>query len=399
MKIAIIGGGASGIVAAITCKKNGNDVTIIEGNDKLGKKLLVTGNGRCNYFNDDFSINHYHSSDIDLLKPLINDENKNKVLDFFYSIGIIPKVIDGYYYPVTNQATTILESLHNEIKRLGINILLNTKVNSIKYDNKFIINDELEFDKVIIACGSKAAPKTGSDGVGYQIAELFNHTIIKPLPALVQLKSDMKYMKDWSGIRTDATIKMYENDEYIKEERGELQLTDYGISGICTFQLSRDIVIGLDSNKKEQIYINFIPWLKSNTLEYLEGRNEMMHNPSVQDLLDGMLNYKLVNMILKKNHINNSALYNKLSISEKRDICNDLDNFKVNIIGYNSFDKAQTCSGGIPLSEINIKTFESNKQSNLYFIGEILDVDGECGGYNLGFAWLSGILVGEHIND
>ena len=235
MKIAIIGGGASGLVAAIICKSKGHDVTILEGNDKLGKKLLVTGNGRCNYFNDDFSINHYHSSNLDLLKPLINDKNKDKVLSFFDSIGIVPKVIDGYYYPVTNQATTIVESLSNEIKRLGIKILFNTKVTSIKYDNKFIINDKYEFDKVIVASGSCAAPKTGSDGLGYQIAKIFSHGIIKPLPALVQLHSDIKYMKDWSGIRTDAIIKMYENDEYVKEETGEIQLTDYGISGICTF--------------------------------------------------------------------------------------------------------------------------------------------------------------------
>ena len=399
MKIAIIGGGAAGLVAAITCQSKGNEVTIMEGNDKLGKKLLLTGNGRCNYFNDDFSIKHYHSNNLDILDSIITEDNKQKVLSFFTSIGIIPKIVNGYYYPVTNQATTIVESLYNEIKRLGIKVLFNTKITSIKKQDNFLLNDEYEFDKVIIATGSYAASKTGSDGLGYQIAKDFAHSIIKPLPALVQLHSDMKYMKDWSGIRSDVIIKMYENNNYIREEKGEIQLTDYGISGICVFQLSRDIVLGIDNNKEEKVYINFIPWLETNTLDYLEDRNKMMHNPNVQNLLDGLLNYKLVNMILKKNHINNNALFSKLSIQEKRDICNDLDNFRVNITGYNDFEKAQTCSGGIPLSEININTFESHNQSGLYFIGEILDVDGECGGFNLGFAWLSGLLVGEHIND
>jgi len=400
MDIAIIGAGASGLACAISAAKKGNKVTIYEKNNKVGKKILVTGNGKCNYFNDDFNITKYNSSNIDILSNIINDNNKNKVLDFFTSIGIVPKVVNGYYYPVTNQATTIKESLEIEAKRLGVNIVLDTEIIDIEYeDNKYILitnNNNIKVDKVVLSTGSCASPNTGSDGIGYKFASKFNHSIIKPLPALVQLEGNEKYFKDWAGVRCDVNISLYENDKYIKSEYGEIQLTDYGVSGICIYQLSSYIIRNLDKNK-EEISINFLPWLDIEIRKYLDNRNKLMPNRTISMLLDGLLNYKLVNLILNKNKIDSNLSYDELSNNDIENICNDLIMFKFKITGYKGFDKSQVASGGVPLTEININTFESNKQPGLYIIGELLDVDGMCGGYNLGFAWLSGIITGENI--
>lgn len=397
MNIAIIGAGASGLVCAIKASKN-NKVTIYEKNNKVGKKILVTGNGKCNYFNDDFDITKYNSNNIDILSTIITENNKNKVLDFFNSIGIVPKVVNGYYYPVTGQAITVKEALLNEAKVRGVNIVLDTDITNIEYkNNKFILNNSIEVDKVVLSTGSKAAPLTGSDGMGYILASKFNHSIIEVLPSLVQLKGNEKYFKDWAGIRSDVKLSLYENNNYIKSMEGEIQLTDYGISGICVFQLSSYIIKGLNKNNKEVVSINFLPWLDKDIHEYLLDRNNSMSNRTISELLDGLINYKLVNLILSINKIDNNKKYNELSSNDINNICNCLIDFKVNITGYNSFDKAQVCSGGIPLTEININTFESNKQSGLYIIGELLDVDGMCGGYNLGFAWLSGLIAGENI--
>lgn len=396
MNIAIIGGGAAGLICSIKAA-NSNSVTIYEKNNKCGKKILVTGNGKCNYFNNDFTISHYNSTNLDILSTIINENNKEKVLSFFESIGIVPKIVNGYYYPVTNQAITIKEALVNEAKLRGVKFSYETEITDIKYENnKFILNNSIFADKVVLATGSKAAPNTGSDGIGYILASKFNHTIIKPLPALVQLEANEKYLKDWAGIRSDVKIKLYENDKFIKEEIGEVQLTDYGISGICVFQLSSYIVRNI-SNNKENLYINFLPWLDGNINEYLYNRNNIMKDRTISELLDGLLNYKLVNLILSKNKIDNNKKYNELSKEEISKICNDLVNFKLNITGYKDFDKSQVASGGIPLLEIDINSFESLKQKGLYIIGELLDVDGNCGGYNLGFAWLSGIIAGENI--
>ena len=397
MNIAIIGAGASGLVCAIKASEK-NKVTIYEKNNKVGKKILVTGNGKCNYFNDNFDITKYNSNNLDILSTIINDENKNKVLEFFNSIGIVPKIVNGYYYPVTGQAITIKEALLNEAKVRGVNIVLDTDITNIEYkNNKYILNNSIEVDKVVLATGSKAAPLTGSDGMGYILASKFNHNIIEVLPSLVQLKGNEKYFKDWAGIRSDVKLSLYENDKYIKSMEGEIQLTDYGISGICVFQLSSYIVKNLNKNNKEVVSINFLPWLDKDIHQYLLDRNNSMKDRTISELLDGLINYKLVNLILSKNKIDNNKKYNELSSTDIDNICKCLVDFRVNITGYNSFDKAQVCSGGIPLNEININTFESNIREGLYIIGELLDVDGMCGGYNLGFAWISGLIAGENI--
>lgn len=404
-KVIVVGGGASGLVASIYASKNGNEVILLEKNNNCGKKILVTGNGKCNYFNDDFALEHYRSSNLEILRNIINDTNKSQVIQFFRSIGIVPKIKNGYYYPMSNQAVSIQQALLIEAKLNHVNIVNNVNVNDVKniYDKFYLQTNSGEYicDKLVLATGSKAAPLTGSDGFGYDIALKFGHSLIKPLPALVQLKGNEKYFKMWAGIKADVIVSLYEENKKIAKEQGEILLTDYGVSGICILSLSGRVARGLDKNKKEHVEINFIPWVDDNieqAMEWFDKQNTLVHDRTISQILDGMINYKLVNLILKKEKIEITAKWDDLTLNQKKNLVENLKQFYLKITGVNSFDKAQVCSGGIPLNEVNIKTMESLKQKNLYIVGELLDVDGDCGGYNLGFAWISGMVAGQNIS-
>ena len=402
-KIIVIGGGAAGLICAITAAKNHNEVIVIERNNGCGKKILVTGNGKCNYWNSNQDNKHYHSSNLEVLHEIITKENKDKVLSFFDSIGIVPKIMNGYYYPYSSLAASIQYALIKEAEVSGVKFIYDMIVDKIeKKDSSFIINKSITCDKVVLATGSKACPKTGSDGIGYDVAKSLGHTITPVLPALVQLVGDECYFKAWNGIRTQAKVSLYIDNIFIKEEEGELQLTDYGISGICVFNISRYVPISLKEKKTVRVKINFAPFYEGDNdsfIEWLENRNNKMKNRKLYELLEGFLNYKLVDVLLKNNHIDKNTAWNKLSKQEKQNIVKSILSFKLDIVGTNSFDKAQVCSGGVSLSEINPKTMESKLVDNLYIIGEILDVDGDCGGYNLGFAWMSGMIAGMGVNN
>jgi len=405
-RVLVVGGGASGLVSAIYASKN-NEVILVDKNNNCGKKILMTGNGKCNYWNRDISIEHYNSSDMDVLEKIITNENKVEIENFFDRLGIIPKIKDNYYYPASNQASSIQTALILEANLNGVKIYNNEELIEIeKIDNYFRIvtlNREFYVDKVILAMGSKACPKTGSDGFGYKIAKKFGHNLMEPLPALVQLRSDGSFLKEWAGIRCDTVVKLYENNKLIKSERGEIQLTDYGVSGICVFQLSSLVSRGLYNNKKEEIEINFLDSLNINDEDefvlFFDDRNRKVINRNISQLMDGVLNYKLINLILKLLKIDRDSKWDDISDSKKRELGNYLTKFRVNIIGTNSFDSSQVCSGGVRLNEINPYTMESLCESGLYIVGELLDVDGECGGFNLGFAWITGYLAGSNVGD
>lgn len=398
--IVIIGGGVSGIVSAIKSFNGRNRITILERNDKCLKKLLLTGNGRCNYFNDDTSISNYHSMREDLLDKVINNDNMSRVLDFYNELGIIPKIKNGYYNPFSNQASTVRDALLFEVMKLGISIKYNYLVEKIEHsNNKFIINDSIVCDKVIIATGSCSYPKTGSDGMGYDFLRKFGHNIIKPLPALVQLNSDFKYCRELSGIRSDVILSLYEDDEFISSSVGEVQLTDYGISGICTFNLSHFVTRGLDVGRKEVIKVNFLPFIKDNYMEWFNTYSNKHNDKNIYMLLCNILNYKLVKVILKVCSIDNETYYNELDYNSRSLLIDNLTNFKFNIVSTKDFNFSQVCNGGVSLDEVNLSTFESLIVDGLYITGEVLDINGNCGGYNLICAVISGILVGDDLSD
>ena len=398
--IVIIGGGVSGIVSAIKSFNGRNRITILERNDKCLKKLLLTGNGRCNYFNDDTSISNYHSMREDLLDKVINSDNMSRILDFYNELGIIPKIKNGYYYPFSNQASTVRDALLFEVMKLGISIKYNYLVEKIEHsNNKFIINDSIVCDKVIIATGSCSYPKTGSDGMGYDFLRKFGHNIIKPLPALVQLNSDFKYCRELSGIRSDVILSLYEDDEFISSSVGEVQLTDYGISGICTFNLSHFVTRGLDVGRKEVIKVNFLPFIKDNYMEWFNTYSNKHNDKNIYMLLCNILNYKLVKVILKVCSIDNETYYNELDYNSRSLLIDNLTNFKFNIVSTKDFNFSQVCNGGVSLDEVNLSTFESLIVDGLYITGEVLDINGNCGGYNLICGVISGILVGDDLSD
>ena len=393
MKTLIIGGGASGLIAAIYASFN-SDVTILEKNKTLGKKILITGNGKCNYWNSNQDITNYYSSDIDIVKDILDEDSKIEINNLFDEIGLVPKIKNGYYYPYSNQATTVQTALIKELVNRGVNVEYETVVNDISFDNEFIVctnKGDFRADKVIVSTGSFACSKTGSDGYGYEVAKKFGHKVIKPVPSLVQLKAKGNFFKDWAGVRSDVEL-TYNN----KTEVGEIQLTDYGVSGVCVYNLSsmisRDL---LESNPI--LKINFLPFIKSSIdfINYMNDRNNLVTNRNVSELLDGLLNYKLVNLLLKLSGIERTDKWNDISNSKKTILADNLINFNLEITDTTGFDRAQTCSGGISLKEINPNTMESLKQKGLFFTGEILDADGKCGGYNLEFAFITGYKAGR----
>lgn len=396
MKVAIIGAGASGLVASIFAAKNKDEVYVFEKNSDAGKKLLLTGNGRCNYGNVDHNLKHYNSNNKDLISDIINDDNISKVMDFFESIGIVSKNKNGYLYPFSEKSSSIKSALLSEAKSNGVNFIFNTDVKEIKSkDNGFLVNNEY-FDKVIIATGSKCAPKTGSDGFGYEIAKNFKHSIVPVNPSLVQLVSDIKIIDSLAGKRCSVKVMHVENERILKEEEGEIQFTNYGISGICVFNISRNIKLGLNKGYDENVIINFVPWLEGNIITYLDERNKILRMRNITELCDGFLDYTIVFALLKFLKINPNKSWDEFSSDEKKFFASSLRAFIIPITDTKGFDNAQTCSGGISLSEINLKTMESLKQKGLYFTGELLDLDGDCGGYNLTIAWITGMLAGGY---
>ena len=402
MKIIVVGGGCSGVVAAINAKNKDNEVIILERNNTLLKKLLLTGNGRCNYFNETYSIDNYHSNNMDLVNEFISDNNITISKEFFDNLGVVPKIKNGYYYPYSNQAVSIKDILINEVNRLGIDVIYDTYVEDIKKQDKFIVktnNKEYTCDKLILSTGSFAYPKTGSDGIGYSILEKLGHTIIKPVPALVQLNANSKYLKDWDGVRSDVYLELFEDGEYLAKEEGEIQFTNYGISGICTFNLSHFVSRGLEENKKYIVKINFVPFIKTLISPWLYNYSNKNKDKDIYELLEGFLNKKLIPIILKESNISSTKKYNELTKEEKVKLINSLRHFKVEIISTKGFDSSQICNGGVSLDEININTMESKIIKDLYIIGELLDINGNCGGYNLTECWISGILSGKSIGE
>lgn len=394
MKIAIIGGGISAFAAAISAAKN-NDVTILEKNSKVLKKLLLTGNGKCNYFNTDQDISHYHTnSDIDI-KEIVNSENIAKVKTFWAYLGIVPFIKNGYYYPYSETASSMKEALVFKAKYSGVHIITDCDItNIVKVNDKFHItsdNYQATFDKVIIATGSYAYPITGSTGFGYDVAKSFGHTINNVNPSLVQLVTNLGIEAKWNGVRHHAII----TDLNTKKcEEGEIQLTSFGISGICVFNLSRDIAIGLNKSIKESVSINFAPWC-NDMLDFLNKRSKNFPKRNIMSLCESFINYKLLSAILKFLKISEDSTWDELNTQGQEKLAEALTDFQIEIVGTKDYNSSQVCSGGLNLAEINLNTLESKKVPNLYFCGEVLDLDGDCGGYNITIAILTGILAGE----
>lgn len=395
MKVVIIGGGASGITSAITARRKGYDVVVLEKNSSLLKKLKITGNGHCNYYNEDQNLCHYHSDNSELISMMINSVNLETVSLFFDSIGIIPRIKNGYYYPFSNQAISVCSSLILEAQKLGVVLDTDVEVQEVKKSNRFQVittNGVYEADKVIVSTGGMSYQKTGSDGFGYRELKRLGHNINLLLPGLTPLViSNPK--KEWKGIRTDVSISLLENNKLVRKESGEIQLTEDGISGICTMQLSSYISKGLYLGKDERIKINFLPFIDEDEFfVFMDNRSRKMKNRTVMELLEGVLNYKLISVILKKEQ---NLIWDECNNKEREFIKKNLLSYMVEVVDTKSFDYSQVTLGGVSLLEVNLETMESKKVKDLYITGELLDITGDCGGYNLTIAWITGLIAGE----
>lgn len=401
-KVGIIGAGASGLVCAIQAVSKDVSVILFDKNPIVGKKLLATGNGRCNYWNSDQNLEHYHTSNPELLSNIITPFVQKEVLDFFDSLGIVPNIRDGYYYPYSNQASSIRDLLESYAKKVGVEFSLDTVVLDVyTEDSKFVVvtKDGREyFDDLVIATGSKASPKTGSTGDGYFLAKKFGHSIVPVCPALVQVVTKGDFLKDWSGVRALCTVSLYQDDSFIKKESGEVQLTDYGVSGICVFNLSRYISRGILDKHEFRLSFNFLPFLEGKSKDFVfswfASRGNILGEYRLVEFLEGILPYKLLLVILKRCGISFKSNWNSLDVCEKECLIRMILEFPVIATDTKDFSSSQVCSGGVPLTEVS-SSLESKKVNNLYFIGEVLDVDGDCGGYNLGFGFMTGMIVGR----
>jgi len=402
--VIIAGAGAAGLVAAIAAARKGKSVLIIEKNTKAGKKILATGNGKCNFTNLHQTPECYRSEDSKFAMKVLSNFDLNKTLNFFENLGIFPKERNGYVYPFSEQASSVVSVLLMECERLKVEISYNEKVKSVIRPDFTVVtvrpdNTEAIYygKKLIIATGGCASPNLGSDGSGYQLAKSFGHSIVKPLPALVSLKSPDKFCKTVSGVRTQAKVTAYASSKPLSQEEGEIIFTDYGISGIPVMQLSRFVSKALD--KKEEVFL-ILDFFKEYTNDELKKlltvRCSQNPNKTLEEMLIGLFNNKLNYILIKEAKLDPGLKCKRLSKADINKLAGQIKNFKIRISDTNSFDFAQVTAGGVSTSEINPDTLESKKKKNLYFAGEIVDVDGTCGGYNLQWAWSSGYIAGSN---
>ena len=398
--VGIIGAGASGLTAAIFAARQGARVLLIEHMDRVGKKILSTGNGRCNLTNLKMEAECYRSNEPGFPMKVIDCFPVEEALSFFEGLGIVFKDRNGYIYPNSDQAASVLDVLREETERLPIDIRLSCSVEelSLKKGTFCIRTNQGEFqtESLILSAGSKAAPSTGSDGSGYELAKKLGHHVIKPLPALVQLRCQGNFYKQLAGIRTEARVELRANGRVLASDKGELQLTDYGLSGIPVFQISRYGARALDEGKRVTVLIDFMPsWPQEECFGRLRKRARFLKEKQAGEFFTGMLNRKLGQVLLKRAGIPAEMKVSELTGKQLERLMLQLKQYEALVMSVNPFANAQVCCGGVDTREIDSSTMESRLKKGLYFTGELLDVDGICGGYNLQFAWSSGAIAGR----
>ncbi len=400
-RIIIVGGGAAGMMAALSARKNGADVLILEKNDRVGKKLLATGNGRCNYTNINLKIDNYHGNNPKFAISALSGFNVDKTIDIFERLGITPAVEDnGKVFPLSFQSSSMLDVLRYEIESEGIELITEANVSDIRKKKKFTVTLKdkriFEGDKVIIATGGMALPSSGSDGSGYSLCKRLGHSVTSIFPGLVQLKLQSDYLKSIDGVKFVGVAGIYLGDKLIMQDRGDILFTSYGISGPPILQLSRTALEYLNNGKDIDLRVSIIYTKDEDELyNYLVNRFDIMPKKTIEIGLIGMINKRLIIPMLKELNIDKNKTIANITKDEIKGLAKMLVSWSFKVTGSQSWGNAQITAGGINTDEIDNKTMESKIVPGLYIVGELVDIDGDCGGFNLQWSWSSGYIAGE----
>ena len=419
-KIAVVGGGAAGMTAAIRAAEAGAEVTVYERNERIGKKILATGNGKCNFSNEKMGADYYFGTGTALVDSLYGICGVRETKAFFAGLGMRIKDRNGYLYPASEQAATVSDVLRYELERLAVRIHTGRQVTGLNWENKrFVVETEDKkrenYDAVILAAGGRAAPKTGSDGAGFALAKKLGHRIIPTVPALCALRCKEDFYKRVAGVRCDAGLTLRVEGRNVRFERGELQWTDYGISGIPVFQLSRTAAYALREQKNVSVEIDLMPDQSGAMQEkskrgasaqrcgasqddgyqqFWEKRWQKQKDQSMEQFVTGLVNKKIGLLLLKMAGIKDTELAGKVPEERRKKLAALSRSFTVEVKAVNPYEQAQVCAGGVDCREVTDR-LESTIVPGLFFAGEILDIDGICGGYNLQWAWSSGTIAGQ----
>lgn len=401
--IAIIGAGASGMTAAIAAARNGAEVTLFEKNDRVGKKILSTGNGKCNLTNLEFDLEQYFCEDKVKLQKQFDSFSVWETISFFESLGLMVKSKNGYIYPYSEQASSVLDILRMELKQCRVKVVTDTEITEavcLERSGKFQIKDKEGktycFNRLILSCGSPASLKKGDGTVGYEIAKGFGHRIRPVVPGLVQLKSNERFLKALAGVRCHADVKLMLDGKETVCESGELQFTEYGISGIPVFQLSRIAAYALKKKQLVTVHINFFPEQDEKIFFYTNRlRYESQLEKTLEEFLTGTQNKKINMVMIKQAGFRPEMKVKDTGWKKIWTMMQKYQCFVIPISDINTMEKAQVCAGGVDYTQLSV-SLQSKLVKGLYFAGEMLDVDGKCGGYNLQWAWTSGYIAGRN---
>ena len=388
-KVAIVGAGASGLLCAIFCAKQGLHVELFEQNNKVGKKILVSGNGRCNISNTSLHVEDYFGDNISFTKDALDNFGFKEFAKFCESIGLVLDIKDdGRVYPLSNEAKSVASLLLTTAKTLGVALHVDTKITDIKK----LIND---FDAVVVATGSEAAEHLGGNRDGLEFAEAFGHNIIQTYPSLVQFHLNSNTAQKMSGAKLNAEVTLLINNKKDSTCSGDVLFTNYGVSGFAILDISQRASVALMEYAKVDISINLLPNFNA---QKLSSHISKLSTLSIIDILSGLIPIKIANGLLDELNINPSTSSQDLGTKQIKKIANQMLNWRFEVTDTHGFRHAEVAGGGVDTTEINPKTMQSLKQNNLYFCGEVLDVVGKRGGYNFAFAWASAYLAAKDIS-
>jgi len=403
MNVAIIGGGASGLVCAIEAARQGCKVSLFEKNSKVGRKILATGNGKCNISNENISLSFYHGEQIHRIKEVLKRFDTFTCKTFFAHLGLEMKEgEEGRLYPLSHQASSVVDLLLHETRMLGITLHLQSEVTQIaSQEGRFHVHFDAQtqmFDACVIATGSPAWKSLGSSESGYAFAKAFGHRVNEPFASLVQCVSDDEHLALATGVKCDAMVQLFINQQKVQESKGDVLFTAYGLSGLAILEISRKASLAFKEHQNVHVIIDMFSSLSKEALQaLLQKRLSFAKGKSLSLWLEGIIPKKLALLIIHREallHVKDAA---SLNAKELKRIVFALKAFRVKLVATKGFESAEVCAGGVVLDEIDTKTLMSLKCKNLYFCGEVLDVDGNCGGFNLHFAWASGYCVGKNI--